>query len=456
MVDSDDSPSLTVQGSSSPSFEKEPLPPSALPSTEIRYCPQERNFLGPCEDAYDCGRGAWMTVASAWLVQFCTYGYISAFGVYQDYYTRVFLTHTTPSNISWIGSFQLFMQYAPGILVGRAFDAGYFHTMMAVGSGLQIMAMFMLSLVQMQSYYQIFLTQAVGMGLAQSLLFLPSLAVVGHHFKERRALATGIAFSGASVGGVLWPIFLNQLNKRISFANSIRATASLAAVMLILANVLAKTRPLKSVVVEKPNFKIILCDYAYLVSIASAFFINLGLFFPYFYLQLYAIDIGANKSLAFYSVTILNAGSFLGRLFPNFFADKLGPYNMLIPCVSVSSGLLFAMLGISNFNGVVVFGFLYGFSSGAYVALIPSLLARFSSHPGEHGTRIGIAFSIVGISLLIGTPIEGALLHGEHGLYVWYRPIVFCGVMAMSGAIGMTISRLIFVSQGRSSGGWRV
>ena len=26
---------------------------------------------------------------------------------------------------SWIGSFQLFMQYAPGILVGRAFDAGY-------------------------------------------------------------------------------------------------------------------------------------------------------------------------------------------------------------------------------------------------------------------------------------------------------------------------------------------
>ena len=26
---------------------------------------------------------------------------------------------------SWIGSFQLFMQYAPGIFVGRAFDAGY-------------------------------------------------------------------------------------------------------------------------------------------------------------------------------------------------------------------------------------------------------------------------------------------------------------------------------------------
>ena len=69
--------------------------------------------------------------------------YVSAFGVYQDYYTREFLSHETPSNIrcvdltafnfvlshdffcSWIGSFQLFMQYAPGIFVGRAFDAGY-------------------------------------------------------------------------------------------------------------------------------------------------------------------------------------------------------------------------------------------------------------------------------------------------------------------------------------------
>jgi hypothetical protein len=33
------------------------------------------------------------------------------------------------------------------------------------------------------------------MGIGQGLLFLPSLTIIGHHFKHRRALATGIAIS---------------------------------------------------------------------------------------------------------------------------------------------------------------------------------------------------------------------------------------------------------------------
>lgn len=43
-------------------------------------------------------------------------------------------------------------------------------------------------------------------------------------------------------------------------------------------------------------------------------------------------------------------------------------------------------------------------------------------------TRMGIAFSIVGVSLLIGTPIEGALLPSRDGRYVWDNSIIFCAV----------------------------
>ena len=55
----------------------------------------------------------------------------------------------------------------------------------------------------------------------------------------------------------------------------------------------------------------------------------------------------------------------LGRLLPNFFADKFGPYNMLLPCLYISAALAFAWFGISNFAGVIVFGLLYGFWSGS-------------------------------------------------------------------------------------------
>jgi MCP family monocarboxylic acid transporter-like MFS transporter 10 len=43
---------------------------------------------------------------------------------------------------------------------------------------------------------------------------------------------------------------------------------------------------------------------------------------------------------------------------------------------------------------------------------------------------MGIAFSIVGVSLLIGTPIEGALLPNRDGKYVWGNSIIFCAVGA--------------------------
>lgn len=41
---------------------------------------------------------------------------------------------------------------------------------------------------------------------------------------------------------------------------------------------------------------------------------------------------------------------------------------------------------------------------------------------------MGIAFSIVAISLLAGTPIEGVLLQSQDRNFQWSRSIVFCGV----------------------------
>ncbi|EDR10229.1 uncharacterized protein LACBIDRAFT_152320, partial [Laccaria bicolor S238N-H82] len=353
------------------------------------------------------GRDAWKTVIGTWLIQFCTYGYISAFGVFQDYYTRTFLSEYSASDISWIGSFQLFMQYGPGLLVGIAFDAGYFRSMMTLGTLLQVVSMLMLSLSHRQKYYQVFLTQAFGMGLGQSLLFLPSLTIIGQHYQRRRALATGIAVSGASFGGVAWPIILNTLMGRLGFANAVRVTGGMVAALLITANAIMKTKysdERKEVNICWMKLKTILQDSAYLLSVAS--------WVLDFYLQLFSIDQGISSGLAFYSITLLNAGSVLGRIFPNFFADRCGTYNILLPCLFISSALAFSMFAITNFTGMAVFGVLYGFWSGSCkcffnpFSVSPAKFTRWRTRV----TRMGIAFSIVGISLLVGTPLEGGLL----------------------------------------------
>ncbi|KAF9447281.1 MFS general substrate transporter [Macrolepiota fuliginosa MF-IS2] len=362
----------------------------------------------------------WLIVVGTWLVQFCTYGYVSAFGVYQDYYAREFLSNKTPSQISWIGSVQLFLQYALGVVVGRIYDIGCFHHLIGIGTILQTVSLFMLSLTRRDHYPEVFLAQAVGMGLGQAMLFLPSISVVSHHFKSHRAMATGVAVSGASVGGIVWPILLNQISQKLDFPNAIRVTAAIIGAFLLIAN------SLYSVACSRPKG---LMEIDHLMdTVRSAFCINLGLFFPYFYLQSYALSKGIRTALAFYLLAILNAGSVFGRLLPNFLADKFGTYNMLLPSLYISSGLVFALFGINDFAGLTIFAILYGFWSGSYVSLIPSLLAQLGTHPGELGIRMGIAFSIVAVSLLAGTPIEGLLLRMQNGELEWSGSIIFCGV----------------------------
>jgi hypothetical protein len=45
----------------------------------------------------------------------------------------------------------------------------------------------------------------------------------------------------------------------------------------------------------------------------------------------------------------------------------------------------------------------------------------------DRSARLGLAFAVVGIATLIGTPISGGLLTDEA---LWWRPIIFAGVSA--------------------------
>jgi hypothetical protein len=80
-------------------------------------------------------------------------------------------------------------------------------------------------------------------------------------------------FQGASFGGIIWPIMLNLMARRTSFANGVRATAALVAILLLLSNFIMKTRlppkrerdPLPA-----PDLKAIFTDWAYLVSMGGS------------------------------------------------------------------------------------------------------------------------------------------------------------------------------------------
>ena len=103
---------------------------------------------------------------------------------------------------------------------------------------------FMLSLADPSKYYQVLLAQGVGIGIGSGMLLVPAYSIQAHHFRRRRTLAMGVVSSGTAIGGIVYPIMLNQLfdDPSAGFAWGVRAAGFLTAGLLVVASALMRTR----------------------------------------------------------------------------------------------------------------------------------------------------------------------------------------------------------------------
>lgn len=74
----------------------------------------------PAPDLPKSSVGSWLAVFGASLALFCTVGFLNAFGVFQGFYTSYL--HKSDSDISWIGSFSIFILYCGAGLSGVLAD----------------------------------------------------------------------------------------------------------------------------------------------------------------------------------------------------------------------------------------------------------------------------------------------------------------------------------------------
>lgn len=81
-----------------------------------------------------------------------------------------------------------------------------------IGGFLEVFGMMMTSISN--KYYQVFLAQGICVGLGCGCLFTPSIAIISTYFSSKRALATGIAASGSSVGAQApyFPLYFPSLS----------------------------------------------------------------------------------------------------------------------------------------------------------------------------------------------------------------------------------------------------
>ncbi|KAF8205961.1 MFS general substrate transporter [Mycena galopus ATCC 62051] len=383
----------------------------------------------------DGGFHAWATVAGSFLIMFCGFGYGSSFGVYQDFYVREYLVNSSSFEISWIGSVNIFIYLAGGFISGRLHDRGYFYMLMWGGSFLIVLSLFMLSLARPGQYYQVFLAHGIANGIGGGMTYVPCVAIISHHFKKRRAMAMTIVASGSSLGAVLHPIMLNHtLHSSMGFGNAVRASAGLICGLLIIACLLMRTRLPPSKQPSNLRQTLLKCarDKPYVIGTIGLTIFTTGYYYPLFYLQLNAVQHGIDPTFAFYALVIMNAASFVGRILPGILSQRVGVKAMVTVASGLGSILIFAMIAMHNLTSVVTIGVLYGFFAGGIATLMGPLFTVLTDDMSELGTRMGAAFALSGVGILLGPPVDGVLLTGH---YVWWRPALFSGIMAGFGCI---------------------
>ncbi|KAA8647968.1 hypothetical protein EYZ11_005666 [Aspergillus tanneri] len=124
-----------------------------------------------------------------------------------------------PSDIFWIFAVQLCLMWAPGPLYGHLIDTYGPAPVLYPCSFLCVFSLCMISLAD--QYHKFFLAQGSGFGIGYGGVFTVAMLCVCQWFIRRRRLATGIASCGSSLGGVIFPIFLNWVMQQVGFYGAI-------------------------------------------------------------------------------------------------------------------------------------------------------------------------------------------------------------------------------------------
>ncbi|KAK0702186.1 major facilitator superfamily domain-containing protein [Lasiosphaeris hirsuta] len=373
------------------------------------------------------GLRSWLVAGGTAGILFCTLGYSNSFGVFQAYYTQNQLRDYAADDISWIGAIQVFLVFALGIIGGPVFDR---YGAWVIKPAAVIYLVSVMLTASCTTYWQFILVQGILSGVSNSLLMFPSMAATPQYFHKRRGAAMGLAIAGSSLGAIVFPIVLSQLLERVGFAWAVRTCGFIMIPILAFSAMTVKARlpPRKSRLFIWTAFKS--SRYAFLTG--AVFCMFMGMFVPLFYLPSYGISQGMDATVAFYLIALINASSIPGRILPGVLGDKFGSINSLITAGLLTAIIIFCWPTATTTSGIIVYSLGFGITSGAIISAGSVVFTHCASDPKDIGTYMGMGISLAAFAVLVGPPINGALLHRYDG----YKEVsVFSGTMCASGVV---------------------
>ncbi|PYH98225.1 MFS monocarboxylate transporter [Aspergillus ellipticus CBS 707.79] len=387
------------------------------------------------------GFAAWTVAIGCWCSMTAGLGLVNSVGVLESYISHSMLPSSSPNAIGWLLGIYVFIAYFGGLQIGPIFDARGPRELMILGSVCLVTGIFSLSLCT--KYYQFILALSVLNGIGSSLLFTPAMGTISHWFNVNRGLASGFAFTGSGLGGVMFPLMIQALIPRIGWAWTTRLVGFVLFFLCVISVALCRGRlPPKRGATSSwhdvlPSPSIFFDGTGEMaVTTAGVFFVEWAYLVPVTYIPTHA-------TFAYQLLAILNAASCLGRFVTGYIADRVGRYNAMIVStllclVSVMGLWLPDALTDSSPSQTLIIAFVipFGFASGSNISLTPVCVGQLCGTQ-EYGRYYASAYTMVSFGCLTGIPIAGNLMGAtdDSGKKGFWGLILFAGLSYVASSV---------------------
>jgi MFS family permease len=186
------------------------------------------------------GTKAWLVVFGSFCIIWGTFGLVSSAGLFQTYWKAHQLSSYSNGDIGWIPAVNIFLNLFLGVRIGPLFDRYGPRWLILSGSVIYVVSLVLLA--ECTKYWHFMIVYGIVGGFSGALLTITALAVVAHWFERKRGMASGIAFVGSSVGGIMFPLLLKPVFQHLSWAWAMRLVALICLILMAIGNVTIRGR----------------------------------------------------------------------------------------------------------------------------------------------------------------------------------------------------------------------
>lgn len=177
-----------------------------------------------------------------------------------------------------------------------------------------------------------------------------------------------------------------------------------------------------------------------------------GIYFAFYYLAAFsrtAIDHPLSYSGSLDLLLVLNGVGFVGRIIPNYIADRVGAVNLFVPIALTASICIFSWMAVKTTTDLYIWAVCYGLLGAGIQSLFPAGLSFLTTDLTKTGVRMGMIFTIVSFATLTGPPIAGAIIDSGAG---------YKGAQAFAGCVvgvgGGFLFAVKVVKMRKTGAGW--